>query len=109
MLPAMERPPSGVIVFADDEGNWILSANRVSMITVTEEVRRSMKAQAIAMTDMDEYEIDERIPPIGEEIGRIESANRQVESLEEAASIIPLLWEWIMGFSDDLPDEMEKE
>lgn len=109
MIPKMERPPSGVMIFADEENNWILSANRVSMITVTEEVQRLMKAQAIAMTDMDEYEIAERLPTIGEEVGRIESANRQVESLDEAASIIPLLWDWIMGFSDTLPTEMEIE
>ncbi len=109
MIPELDRPPSGVMVFADNENNWILSANRVSTITVTDEVRRMMKAQAIAMTDMDEYEIDEKLPPVGEEVGRIESANRQVGSLEEAASIIPMLWEWIMGFSDELPKEMETE
>ena len=47
-------PPNGVMIFLDREsGNWVLSANRFSVQTVTTDIRDSMLVEAVEMTGLE--------------------------------------------------------
>lgn len=97
-------PPNGVMIFLDREsGNWVLSANRFSVQTVTTDIRDSMLVEAVEMTGLEEYQILPQLPEIGEEIGRAESHNQEVASLEEATQLVPTLWGWLVGWEEKYP------
>ena len=103
-------PPNGVMIFLDREsGDWVLSANRFTVKTVTTDVRDKMLVEAVEMTGLDEYQILPQLPEIGEVIGCAESHNKKLASLEEGTQLVPTLWGWLVGWEDKFPLECDNE
>lgn len=117
-----EKMPNGILIILDPEtGQWTLSINRFVTKIITQEIYAELLSQAkeflreardqgFPVVDPDDDDaIMERIPGIGDEVQHIESNSRILDGgLEEAASILPNLWGWIVGI-DDEPWEPEKE
>jgi hypothetical protein len=113
--------PNGVLVYLDNEtGNWVMSVNRfvkkkidaeqrAELLQQAKEFLREAQSQGFPVVDPDDDDaISERIPSIGEEVEGLESLNRVLEGgLEEAASILPNLWDWLVGITETpwQPDE----
>ena len=113
--------PNGVLVYLDNEtGNWVMSVNRfvkkkidadqhAELVQQAKEFLREAQEQGIPVVDPDDDEgILQRIPSIGEEVEGLESLNRVLEGgLEEAAHILPNLWDWLIGIAEEPwePDE----
>lgn len=116
-----EQLPNGILVFLDPEtGQWTLSINRFVTKIITQEVYAGLLEQAKefltearqqgydVVDPNDEDAISERLPKVGDEVRELESCNRVLEGgLEEAATILPNLWGWIVGM-DDKPWEPEQ-
>lgn len=98
-----QLPPNGVIIYLDHEGDWIMSANRFKTTTVSEEVRNEMLVSAMEMTGLDEYQVIDKLPAIGDEVGQMETIQRVVASLEEATSLTSGLWAWLTGLEEEFP------
>lgn len=98
-----QLPPNGVMIFLDAEGDWILSANRFKTVTVNESIHVEMLAAAVEETGMEEYEILDKLPSVGEDIGQCEQVQRVVASLEEASKIASGLWAWLTGLEEEFP------
>lgn len=98
-----QLPPSGVLIYLDHEGDWIMSANRFKTTMVSEEVRNEMLVSAMEMTGLDEYQVIDKLPAIGDEVGQMETIQRVVASLEEATSLTSGLWAWITGLEEEFP------
>lgn len=98
-----QLPPSGVLIYLDHEGDWILSANRFKTTTVSEEVRKEILVSTMEMTGLDEYQVIDQLPAIGDEVGQLENIQRVVASLEEATSLASGLWAWITGLEEEFP------
>lgn len=119
-MSKIDTPPNGVLIYLDDQGRWVISANRFSHKVLDQELYDEMFNQARQflaearesgvedLVDPDDDEgIAERLPKIGDEVPGLENINRVTESLEEAASIVPKLWGWIVGIDDKIPAELE--
>ena len=116
-----ENMPNGVLVYLDPEsGNWVMSVNRFVKKKIDAEQRAELLQQAkeflreaqdkgFDVVDPDDDDaITQRIPSIGDEVEGLESLNRVLEGgLEEAATILPNLWDWLVGIAEEPwePDE----
>lgn len=98
-----QLPPNGVLIYLDHEGDWIMSANRFRTTKVDEEVRKQMVVSAMEQTGLEEYEIIDRLPAIGDDVGQIENVQRVVASLEEATTLTSGLWAWLTGLEEEFP------
>jgi hypothetical protein len=115
-----DKPPNGVLIyFNEDTGHWVISANRFreikidnethdALITQAKEFLRQAQESGLPVVDPDDdYEILSRLPKLGESTTRLESCNKEVQSLEEAASYVPKLWSWLLCIDEDFPIEDE--
>ena len=118
LVPEMgsDRPPNGILIyFSEETGHWVISANRFREIKVDHETREALIAQAkeflreaqehgLPVVDPDDdAEILSRLPKEGDSTTRMESHNKEVESLEEAADYVPKLWSWLLCLDEDFP------
>lgn len=112
----MDNLPNGVLIILDPEsGEWKMSVNRVKRVVMTHELYAKMfaeakewlqeaKEQGLPVVDPDDDDgIRERLPKVGEFAPtELESVSRTLDGgLEEAASILPHLWGWIVGLDDE--------
>lgn len=108
------KPPNGVLIYHDENtGRWILSANRFVSKVVSEEAIADMVRLTRQMNDVppeiSDEDIRERVlsgmdVTIGDTATALESANREVASLEEGAQIATTLWAWLMGLEETPPE-----
>jgi hypothetical protein len=119
-ISKIETPPNGVLIYLDEKGQWVISANRFLTKVLDQELYETMFEQARQflreardegheglVDPEDDDAIAERLPNIGESIPGMENVNRVVESLDEAASVIPKLWAWIVGLDEEVPAEVQ--
>lgn len=109
------KPPNGVLIYHEPTtGRWILSANRFTTKVINDESIATMVQMARRMNDIPDEISDDEIRQrivgdmdfkIGESATALESANREVNSLEEGAQIVPTLWGWLMGLDEDPPED----
>lgn len=113
---SMDSIPNGVMIILDPEsGQWQMSVNRVQRSVVTSEMYAEMFSEAkqwlreardngLPVVDPDDDDsIIERLPKVGDFAPTsLESVSRTLDGgLEEAASILPNLWGWIVGIDDE--------
>lgn len=124
ILPdSMRDMPSGVLIYLDNEGQWVMALNRVvkkvlddngyaELLSEAKEFLREARRHGHDVVDEDdEYEIRNRLPKVGDSVPQLEARTRVLEGgLEEAATILPHLWDWIVGIANDPwePDDNNK-
>lgn len=105
--------PNGILIYLDNEGDWVMSINRViskeineqeyaEMISEAKNFLRAAREMGHDVVDAEDDEaIVERLPKVGDSVPQMQSVNRVLDGgLEEAASILPHLWEWVVGIAD---------
>lgn len=107
--------PNGVLICLDKEGNWQMSVNRVVQHVMDHETHHQLVLEAKSFLreaqdhgvetscgPEDDDEILEKLPKIGDSVQSLQQINRTLEGgLDEAASILPHLWEWLVGLADE--------
>lgn len=108
----MDSIPNGVMIILDPEtGQWQMSVNRVKRTVMTHEMYAEMFSEAkqwlreardngLPVVDPDDEDsIRERLPKVGDLAPtELESVSRTLDGgLEEAATILPNLWGWLVG------------
>lgn len=100
-----QLPPNGFFVYLNEEGDWVMDANRFTKVTVTIDIRREMEENMRDLAESFGYnDYDLNLPQVGETVGRAETARRVFGSLDKVCEVMPTLWGWVNGFEDEIPE-----
>lgn len=100
-----QLPPNGFFVYLNEEGDWVMNANRFTKVVVTSDIRREMENDIRDLAESFGYEdYEPNLPHVGDVVGRAETASRVFDSLDRVCEVMPTLWGWVNGFEEEIPE-----